>query len=84
MKKLIEYLLQHIQLDFEGELTLDAVRDFLREDDSREARRLLGKLIDDQGVDEMMIVVADCLKDHIRTGINEKVLEEQLQTYSDS
>ena len=24
MKKLIEYLLQHIQLDFEGELTLDA------------------------------------------------------------
>ena len=84
MKKLIEYLLQHIQLDFEGELTLDAVRDFLREDDSREARRLLGKLIDDQGVDEMMIVVADCLKDHIRTGINEKVIEEQLQTYSES
>ena len=61
MKELISYLLQNIQLDFQGDISLDKVRAFLREDDTRDARRLLGKLIDDQSVEPMLITLADCL-----------------------
>jgi len=84
VQELITYLLENIQLDFQGELTLDAVRKLLREDDSREARKLLGKLLDDKGIDEMLITLADCLKEYIRTGINEDVVSEQIRMYSES
>ncbi|MBW2529642.1 MAG: hypothetical protein JRI23_36030 [Deltaproteobacteria bacterium] len=84
MKELIRYLLDNIYLDFQGEITLDTVRGFLREDDSREARKLLGKLIEDKGVDDMLLILADCLKDYLTTGVNEKVVSEQLSLYSDS
>ena len=43
MKQLIAYLLDHAILDFSGDLTLDMVRDFLREDDSSEARGAAGQ-----------------------------------------
>lgn len=84
MKELIAYLIKNIQIDFQGEITMDEVRQFLREDDTREARKLLGKLIEDKGVDDMLITLADCLKDHIRPGINEQTIQEQLRMYSDS
>jgi hypothetical protein len=84
VKELIQYLIDNMQLDFQGEITLDTVRQFLREDDSREARKLLGRLIEDQGVDDMLITLADCLKDYIRTGISDEVVSEQLRLYSDS
>ena len=84
MNDLIQYLLGNIYLDFQGEITLDAVRGFLREDDSREARLLLGKLIEDKSVDEMLLILADCLCEYLRTGINEKVVAEQLGLYADS
>ena len=84
MKELIKYLLDNLYLDFQGEITLDTVREFLREDDGREARQLLAKLIEEKGVDDMLITLADCLKEHIQNGINEKVIREQLSTYSES
>ena len=84
MKELITYLLQNMQLDFQGELTLDQVRQFLREDDSREARKLLGRLIDDGGVDDMLITLADCLKEYLTTGISPTTVRDQLKMYSDS
>ncbi len=84
MNELIAYLLQNLQLDFQGEITTDTVRQFLREDDTREARKLLGRIIEDQGVDDMLITLADCLKEHLRHGINEETVSEQLRMYSDS
>lgn len=84
MKDLIAYLLKNIQIDFQGEISMDEVRQFLRDDDSREARKLLGKLIEDQGLDDMLITMADCLKDHMRNGINEQTIGDQLRIYSDS
>ena len=84
MKELIKYLLDNLYLDFQGEITLDTVRSFLREDDGREARQLLSKLMEEKGVDDMLITLADCLKEHIQNGINEKVIREQLSTYSES
>ena len=84
MKELIRYLLDKLFLDFQGEITLETVRSFLREDDSREARQLLAKLIEEHGVEDMLTTLADCLKEHIQSGINEKTIREQLSMYSDS
>jgi hypothetical protein len=84
VKELIKYLLDKLFLDFQGEITLETVRSFLREDDSREARQLLAKLIEERGVEDMLTTLADCLKEHIQSGINEKTIREQLSMYSDS
>ncbi len=84
MQRLIAYLLENLILDFQGDLTLDEVRDYLRDDNSAEARALLAKLVEDRGVSDMMITLADCLQDHIKVGISEQVLHEQIRTYADS
>lgn len=84
VNELARYLVEHLVLDFDGALTIDELRKFLRDEDSREARHLLTKLIEDKGVDNLMVTVADCLKDHIRTGINEAVVRQQLNMYSES
>jgi len=80
VKELVAYLLDNLYLDFQGEISLDTVRQFLRTDESREAKQLLAKLIEDKGVDDLLITLADCLKDHIRTGIHEETMREQLAT----
>jgi hypothetical protein len=84
VKQLIAHLLQNMILDFQGDLTLEMVRDFLREDDSREARALLSKLVADRGVSDMMITLADCLQESIRAGITEDVVREQVRMYAES
>ena len=84
MKDLVRYLLENMYLDFQGEISLDTVRQFLRGDESREARALLAKLIEDKGVDELLLTLADCLKEHIRSGVNEQVVREQLSLYAES
>lgn len=84
MKELARFLLQNAQLDFSGEVSIDQVRQFLRDDDSREARALLSKLIDEKGIGDMLITVADCLKEHIPSGVTEDVIQAQLGLYTDS
>jgi len=84
VKELIKYLLDNLILDFQGDITLETVRGFLREDDGREARQLLAKLIEEKGVNDMLVTLADCLREHIQSGVNEKVVREQLMTYSES
>jgi hypothetical protein len=84
VKQLIAYLLDHAILDFSGDLTLDMVRDFLRDDESPEGRKLLAKLVEDRGVDDMIVTLADCLQDYLRSGINEDVIRDQIRLYSES
>ena len=84
MKELVRYLMENMYLDFQGEISLDTVRQFLRGDDSREAKALLAKLIEDKGVDDLLLTLADCLKEHIRSGVSEPVVREQLQLYAES
>lgn len=84
MKELVRYLIDNMYLDFQGEVSFETVRSFLREDDSREARTLLARLIDEKGIDDLLITLADCLKDHIATGVNDDVVRDQLQTYAES
>ncbi|HEX7509065.1 MAG TPA: hypothetical protein VF550_19995 [Polyangia bacterium] len=84
MKQLIAYLLDHAMLDFSGELTIDMVKEFLRDEESPEARSLLNKIMQDGGVEEMQITLADCLQDCLRTGLTEGVVGEQLKLFAES
>ena len=84
MKELVRYLLDNLYVDFQGEISLDQVRQYLRGDDSRESKALLQKLIEDKGVDDLLITLADVLKEHIRTGVTDQVMKEQLVMYAES
>jgi hypothetical protein len=84
VKELVRYLMENIYLDFQGDVSMERVRSFLRDDDSREARALLNKLIEDKGIEDMLITLADCLREQIRSGIQEEGIREQLNLYSDS
>jgi hypothetical protein len=84
VKELVSYLFQNLYLDFQGDISVEQVREFLREDESREARVLLSKIIEEKGIDDLLITLADCLREYIRSGVNEDIIREQLQTYSDS
>jgi hypothetical protein len=76
--------MENLILDFQGDLSLDMVRDFLREDDSREAKALLAKLVEDRGVNEMLLCIADCLRESIQTGVRPEVIKSQVKTYVES
>jgi hypothetical protein len=84
VKELVRYLIENLYLDFQGDISVEKVREFLREDDSRGARQLLSKIIEEKGVDDLLLTLADCLREHIRTGINEDTVQEQLDMYSES
>jgi hypothetical protein len=84
VKELVRYLLENLYVDFQGEITIEQVRQFLRNDESREAKQLNAKLIADKGVDDLLIALADVLKEHLQSGIREDVVRDQLKIYSDS
>lgn len=84
MKELVRYLLENMYVDFQGEISIEQVRQFLRGDDSRDAKQLNAKLIADKGVDELLITLADVLKEHLQSGIREDVVRDQLKVYADS
>jgi hypothetical protein len=84
VKQLIAFLLDHAMLDFSGGLTLDMVKEFLRDDDSREAKALLAKMLQDGGVEEMQLTLADCLQEYLRNSLTETVVSEQLKLYAES
>ena len=83
MKQLAKYMLDRMFVDFEG-IDLEEVRALLREEDSEESRALLSRLVEDRGIDELTITVADCLKTHLRSGVDEAIIEEQILTYTES
>jgi hypothetical protein len=84
VKELVRYLLDNIQLDFQGDIGIDAIRDFLRKDDSHESRQLLQKLNQDGSVDDLLLTLADVLKPMITTGITDQVVRDQIGEYADS
>ena len=84
MDRLIAFLLEHAILDFSGELNMDILRDFLRDDDSPEGRALLTKVATKGSIEDMMVTLADCLQEYIRTGVNEQLVKEQIKLYAES
>ncbi len=83
MDKVAAYLLDHIQLDFSG-VELEVLQKLLREDRTPVSNQLLSKLIEDQGEDELLIVLADCLKEYITRGIDSETVKKQLALYSEA
>lgn len=84
MNRLIDYLRQHVMIDFQGELTVAQVRELLAGDDSRDAKNLLAKLVADRKVEDMMLVLADCLLEPVQAALSDDLVREQLRTYSES
>jgi hypothetical protein len=84
VNQLIAHLLENLILDFQGDLDLDLIRDFLKDDDSKEAKALHARLVSEGGVSDMLLVLADCLKDYVQQGISGEVVREQLLLYVES
>ncbi len=84
MKELVRYLLDNLYIDFQGDIELDTVREYLRKDNTEEARRLLGKINEEGSVDDLLLSLADVLKPMISTGITDQVLREQIAEYAES
>ena len=84
MNRLIEYLRQHIMIDFQGDLTVGKVRELLAGDDTRDAKALLTKLVADKKIEDMILVLADCLLEPVQNALTDDVMREQLRMYSES
>jgi hypothetical protein len=84
VNRLIEYLRQHLMIDFQGDLTVGKVRELLAGDDSRDAKMLLAKLVGEHRVEDMVIVLADCLLEPVQRALTDEVMREQLRMYADS
>jgi len=84
VKRLIQYLRENIILDFQGDMTIEMLREMLRDDDSREARALRAKVVEDKGVNDMMLVLADCLLEAVQRSLTDEAIREQLSTYAES
>jgi len=82
--QLIDYLRQHLMIDFQGDLTVAKVRELLAGDDTREAKTLLAKLVAEKGVEDMVIVLADCLLEHVQRSLTDEVVREQIRMYAES
>lgn len=84
VNRLIDYLRQNLMIDFQGDLTVARVRELLAGDDSRDAKLLLAKLVADKKVEDMMLVLADCLLEPVQRALTDEVMREQLRMYSES
>jgi hypothetical protein len=84
VNRLIDYLRQHLMIDFQGDLTVAKVRELLAGDDSRDAKTLLTKLVAERKVEDMMLVLADCLLEPVQRALTDDVVREQLRMYSES
>ena len=84
MDELAQYLIEKIIVDFDGEVNTETVREFLRKDSSPTARALLQKIIEEKGIDDLMLALADCLTANIAASVSPDVIREHLLTYSES
>lgn len=71
-------------IDFQGDLTVAQARELLAGDDSRDAKVLLAKLVAAKSVDDLFLVLADCLLEHVQRSLTDDVVREQIRMYSES
>ena len=84
MKDLVRFLIANIQIDFQGDITLDQVRELLRKDDTHEARILLTKLNQEGSIEDFLLTMADVLKPHVAAALSEQVVREEIVQYSEA
>ncbi len=71
-------------IDFQGDLSVAKVRELLAGDESRDAKALLTKLVADRKVEDMLVVLADCLTEAVQQAITDDLMREQLRMYAES
>jgi hypothetical protein len=71
-------------IDFQGDLSVAKVRELLAGDESRDAKALLTKLVGDKKVEDMVLVLADCLLEPAQKAMTDDVMREQLRMYAES
>ena len=81
MDELYSYILNHIVLDFEGEFTMEKINDMLVRDGSQVSRDLRARLIAEQGPNQFLLVLLDCLGESVSDGIRKDKVEEQVRLY---
>jgi hypothetical protein len=81
MNRLVAYLRDHVFVDFQGELSMEKVRELLAGDESRDAKVLLARLTRDGGANDMMVALADCLLEVVQNALSDEVMKEQLRAY---
>jgi hypothetical protein len=84
VQRLIDYLRQHVMIDFQGDLSVDRVRELLAGDDSRDVKVLMAKLVAENSVEDLMLVLADCLLEHVQRSLTDDVMREQIRMYTES
>ena len=84
LNELAQYLIENIILDFEGDVTTETVRAFLRKDDSPQARALLQRIIEEQGIDELLLALADCLTAELSKKFTPADVTDHLISYSEA
>ena len=81
MNQLIQFLLEHLMLDFDNEVTMDTVLRCLETDKSPLARDLKARITQDRDVGEFLVPMADCLRLFIPEGIGSDRIREQIQAW---
>ncbi len=84
MDELSQFLLEKLIFDFDGEVTSESVRAFLRRDEQADSRALLQKIVEENGIDDLLITLADCLTTDLSTGITVDVIKKHLNSYAES
>ena len=84
VNRLIEYLRQNLMIDFQGDLTVGKVRELLSGDENRDTKALMAKLVAENGVEDMFLVLADCLLEHVQRSLTDEVMREQIRMYAES
>lgn len=84
MEELCKTLMSHIILDFDGDVTYDTIDDFLADDPSPLAQSLRGRLDKENGAADFLLVLSDCLRESLRSGITPARVEQQIKIYVDS
>ena len=84
VNRLIEYLRQNLMIDFQGDLSVAKVRELLAGDDSRDAKALVAKLVADRKVEDMLVVLVDCLLEPVQKALSDDIVREQLRMYAES
>jgi hypothetical protein len=81
MNRLVAYLREQVFVDFQGELSMEKVRELLAGDESRDTKVLLARLTRDGGTNDMMVALADCLLEVVQRALSDEVMKEQLRAY---
>ena len=84
VNRLIAYLRDNLIIDFQGDLTVGMARELLAGDESREAKALLAKLVAEKKVEDMLVVLADCLLESVQRALTDEVMREQIRMYVES